>query len=306
MMAGYGLSGACSGACENMPDAMGCGSAGRIASDLPQPWRLPVRRVCIAEWRRCCWLPRGRLWPRPPAAAMSTAPVCTAGWGSMAHGGMQPRLPIGRGVAGRGRAVGSRHGGWRQCWPVTRAAAATWPRAGRCRCWCTTWLRRRALPSALGHCGADFTRRTIAGSGRATSMLGGHRIWPRKRGSGPAPEGGLAGGRRAAVPGLDAAAAVPATARDLGAHGDAGRGADRFCQHSCQTRRREVKAEFSLRRFENSEHTAGTTQVKQATAAGGDVLVVAGAGAEEVAELVVASTEARRGCEALEPTHTSR
>ena len=44
-----------------------------------------------------------------------------------------------------------------------------------------------------------------------------------------------------------------------------------------------MKAEFSLRRFENSEHTAGTTQVKQATAAGGDVLVVAGAGAEEVA-----------------------
>src|SRR3954471_21605620 len=82
--------------------------------------------------------------------------------------------------------------------------------------------------------------------------------------------------------------------------------APRFCQHSCQTRRREVKVEFSLRCFENSEHTAGTTQVKQATAAGGDVLVVAGAGAEEVAELVIASTEALRGCEALEPAHTSR
>src|SRR5215208_7024325 len=68
----------------------------------------------------------------------------------------------------------------------------------------------------------------------------------------------------------------------------------RFCQNSCQTRRREVKAEFSLRRFENSEHTAGTTQVKQATAAGRDVLVVAGARAEEVAELVIASTEALR------------
>ena len=86
---------------------------------------------------------------------------------------------------------------------------------------------------------------------------------------------------------------------------DAGRGEDgipehetstiwRFCQNSCQTRRREVKAEFSLRCFENSEHTAGTTQVKQATAAGGDVLVVAGAGAEEVAELVVASAEPLR------------
>ena len=79
-----------------------------------------------------------------------------------------------------------------------------------------------------------------------------------------------------------------------------------FCQNSRQTRRREVKAEFSLRCFENSEHTVGTTQVKQATAAGGDVLVVAGAGAEEVAELVVASKEALRGCEALEPAHTSR
>ena len=79
-----------------------------------------------------------------------------------------------------------------------------------------------------------------------------------------------------------------------------------FCQNSCQTRRREVKAEFSLRCFENSEHTAGTTQVKQATAAGGDVLIVVGARAEEVAELVIASTEALRGCEALEPAHTSR
>ena len=79
-----------------------------------------------------------------------------------------------------------------------------------------------------------------------------------------------------------------------------------FCQNSCQTRRREVKAEFSLRRFENSKHTAGTPEVKQATAAGGDVLVVAGAGAEEVAELVVASTEPLRGCKALDPAHTSR
>src|SRR3954466_5779940 len=50
----------------------------------------------------------------------------------------------------------------------------------------------------------------------------------------------------------------------------------RFCQNSRQTRRREVKAEFSLRCFENSEHTAGTTQVKQTAAAGRDVLLVAG------------------------------
>ena len=46
-------------------------------------------------------------------------------------------------------------------------------------------------------------------------MLGERLIWPRKRGSGPAPEGGLASGRRAAVHRLDAAAAVPAAARDL-------------------------------------------------------------------------------------------
>jgi len=78
----------------------------------------------------------------------------------------------------------------------------------------------------------------------------------------------------------------------------------RFCQISCQTRRREVKAKFSLRRFENSERAGGTTEVKQATAAGGDILVVAGARAEVVAKLIVASTEALRGCEALEAPHT--
>ena len=68
----------------------------------------------------------------------------------------------------------------------------------------------------------------------------------------------------------------------------------RFCQNSCQTRRREAKDNVSLRRFENGEHTGGATEVKQATAAGRDVLVVARAGAEEVAELVVASTEPLR------------
>ena len=55
-----------------------------------------------------------------------------------------------------------------------------------------------------------------------------------------------------------------------------------------------MKAEFSLRRFENGEHTGGTTEVKQATAASRDVLVVAGARAKEVAEFVIASTEALR------------
>jgi transposase len=58
------------------------------------------------------------------------------------------------------------------------------------------------------------------------SMPAGRRIWLRKRGSGPALESGLAGGRCAAVHGLDAAAAVPAAARELGAGGSAGRGAN--------------------------------------------------------------------------------
>jgi hypothetical protein len=65
------------------------------------------------------------------------------------------------------------------------------------------------------------------------------------------------------------------------------------------------KAKFSLPRFENSERTGDTTEVKQSTAAGSDVLVVAGAGTEEVAELVIASTEALSGREALEGSHTS-
>ena len=67
-----------------------------------------------------------------------------------------------------------------------------------------------------------------------------------------------------------------------------------FCHESRQTRRREVKANFSLRCFENVEDTGGTTKVKQTTVAGRDVLFVASAGAEEVAELVIASTEPLR------------
>jgi hypothetical protein len=55
-----------------------------------------------------------------------------------------------------------------------------------------------------------------------------------------------------------------------------------------------VQAEFRLRRFKNGERAGRTTEVKQATAAGGDILVVAVAGAEEVAEFVIASTEALR------------
>src|SRR5215217_8813482 len=66
-----------------------------------------------------------------------------------------------------------------------------------------------------------------------------------------------------------------------------------------------MRGELRLRGLEHGERAAGTTEVKQATAVGGDGLVVAGARAEEVAELVVASTEPVRRHEALEPAHTS-
>src|SRR3954447_3720929 len=79
----------------------------------------------------------------------------------------------------------------------------------------------------------------------------------------------------------------------------------RICQRSRRTRRREVNAEFCLRRLENGERTGGATEVNEATAAGGNMLVVAGVGAEEVTEFVVASTEVLRGGEALEAAHTS-
>ena len=55
-----------------------------------------------------------------------------------------------------------------------------------------------------------------------------------------------------------------------------------------------MKAEFRLRCFENGKRTAGTAKVKQATVAGGDRLVVASGGAEEIAEFIVTSTEALR------------
>ena len=48
---------------------------------------------------------------------------------------------------------------------------------------------------------------------------------------------------------------------------------------------------FRSRRFENSEHSGGTTEVKQATTFGWDGLIVAGLEAEEVTELVIASTK---------------
>jgi hypothetical protein len=60
-----------------------------------------------------------------------------------------------------------------------------------------------------------------------------------------------------------------------------------------------------LRGHENGERDGGTTEVKQATTAGGDILIVAGAETEEVAKLVMALAEPLRRSEALEAPHTS-
>jgi hypothetical protein len=68
-----------------------------------------------------------------------------------------------------------------------------------------------------------------------------------------------------------------------------------FYQNSRQTRRDEIQGEFSLRHLEEGEHSSGTTGMKQATAVSGNVLVVAGLEAEDVAELVIASAEALGG-----------
>ncbi len=62
---------------------------------------------------------------------------------------------------------------------------------------------------------------------------------------------------------------------------------------------------MGLRGLEDCEGGGGTAEMKPATAGGGDVLVVAGAEAEEVAEFVVASTEPLRRREALEAAHAS-
>ena len=47
-----------------------------------------------------------------------------------------------------------------------------------------------------------------------------------------------------------------------------------------------MRDEFGLRGLEDGKHGSGTTEVKQTMAVCGDMLVVAGAGAEEVAQLV--------------------
>jgi hypothetical protein len=53
-----------------------------------------------------------------------------------------------------------------------------------------------------------------------------------------------------------------------------------------------VNVRFCLRYLENDERTGSATEVKQATAAGGNMLVMTATGAKEVPEFVVASIEA--------------
>jgi len=67
-----------------------------------------------------------------------------------------------------------------------------------------------------------------------------------------------------------------------------------------------MHGEFHLRGFEDGKHGGGAAEVKQATAADGDGLVVAGAGTEEIAEFIVAATEPLRRGETLESPHASR
>src|SRR5215218_572722 len=56
-------------------------------------------------------------------------------------------------------------------------------------------------------------------------------------------------------------------------------------------------------RFEEGQHGRGPAEQEQSTAVGGDVLVVAGAGAEEVAELVVSPAEPGGRSGAFETPH---
>src|SRR5215212_6409334 len=67
-----------------------------------------------------------------------------------------------------------------------------------------------------------------------------------------------------------------------------------------------MQGELRLRGLHDHKRSRGATEVEQATAVGGDVLVVASVRAEEVAEFVVAAAEALGRGEALEAPHPSR
>jgi len=67
---------------------------------------------------------------------------------------------------------------------------------------------------------------------------------------------------------------------------------------------RDWEGAASLRRLQDGEHSGRMTEMEQAAAVGGDVLAVAGAGAENGAELVMPSAQPRRRPECLEAPHT--
>jgi hypothetical protein len=69
-------------------------------------------------------------------------------------------------------------------------------------------------------------------------------------------------------------------------------GITRFCQLSRQSYRHTPSDAVGLGCGENGEDSGRATEVKRATAAGRDMLVVTEARAEVVAEFVVAATEA--------------
>jgi hypothetical protein len=66
-----------------------------------------------------------------------------------------------------------------------------------------------------------------------------------------------------------------------------------------------MQDESCLCGIQNCERSCSTTEMQQTSAVGRDRLIVAGAGAEEVAEFIVATTEALRRNEALEAPHAS-
>jgi len=63
-----------------------------------------------------------------------------------------------------------------------------------------------------------------------------------------------------------------------------------FCRHSRQ-RVKPVVSEVRLCGFKDAQQGHGSAEEEQSAASGGTMLVVAGAEAEEVAELIVASAE---------------
>jgi hypothetical protein len=66
-----------------------------------------------------------------------------------------------------------------------------------------------------------------------------------------------------------------------------------------------LDGELRLRCLDDGKCIGDTTEMKQATAVGGDVLVVVSLEAEEVAEFVIASAEPLRCIKAFEAAHNS-